>query len=289
VLLLDEPDAHLHPTLQEQLLDSLRDIIARTSKQVLIATHSAEILRNAAPSDILHVRSDGRGGHYLSDEKGKVGLLAGLGSDYAPRVDRAKRTKRVLFVEGASDLSILKILAEKLGLDWPSTWVEWRTTRPQKERKQVYLALREEIPDLEVLSLRDRDDEALGAAGADLVDPGSADDGGFHPRRWRRRYIESYLIWPPAIAAATGTSEEDVRSTLTDLHGIAVGATFTDVDPPQALLDVRGKAILKAPGSSVTMGQFDATPYDVAEQMTAESIPVDVKTFLDELRRLAES
>ena len=35
VLLLDEPDAHLHPSLQEQLLDSLRDVATATGKQML--------------------------------------------------------------------------------------------------------------------------------------------------------------------------------------------------------------------------------------------------------------
>lgn len=40
VLLLDEPDAHLHSSLQEQLLDSLRSMDVEISKQVLIATHS---------------------------------------------------------------------------------------------------------------------------------------------------------------------------------------------------------------------------------------------------------
>jgi predicted ATP-dependent endonuclease of OLD family len=52
ILLLDEPDAHLHSSLQEQLLDSLRAIASDTYKQILVATHSTEILRNAEPSDI---------------------------------------------------------------------------------------------------------------------------------------------------------------------------------------------------------------------------------------------
>lgn len=57
VLLLDEPDAHLHSSLQEQLLDSLSAITSTTGRQILLATHSTEILRNAEPADILHIRS----------------------------------------------------------------------------------------------------------------------------------------------------------------------------------------------------------------------------------------
>ncbi len=286
VLLLDEPDAHLHSSLQEQLLDSLRDVAAATGKQILIATHSAELLRNAEPSDILHIRSGGRGGRYLVEEGQKIGLLAGLGSEYAPRVDRAKRTRRVLFVEGRSDLEILKTLAERLGVEWPKQWVEWTSARGHRERKQIFTALKEEIPGLVVVSLRDRDDEPAGSVGPDLVDGSSGDDG-FHPRRWRRRYIESYLIWPPAIAAASGLDEEQVKRDLSDHHALAVGAHFVESDPPQALLDVRGKQILKAGNSSPVLGQFDASPLEVARQFDAGAIPDDVKTFLSELADLA--
>ena len=285
VLLLDEPDAHLHSSLQEQLVDSLRDVCAVTGKQMLIATHSAEILRNAEPADIFHIRSGGKGGRYLVEESQKVGLLAGLGSEYAPRVDRAKRTKRVLFVEGRTDLAILKALAERLGITWPTKWVEWTTARGHKERKQIYTALKEEIPDLVVVSLRDRDDEPAETVGADLVD-GQSGEADFHPRRWRRRYIESYLIWPPAIATATGLSEDDIKQQLGDQHAIAVGSTFTESDAPQALLDVRAKQILRPSNGAAILGQFDTSPIDVANAMAPEAIPDDVKTFLADLAAL---
>jgi len=286
VLLLDEPDAHLHTSLQDQLLEALQEIALTSSKQILIATHSPEILRSADPEDIFHVRSAKKSG-YLREESQKVGLLAGMGSDYAPRVDRAKRTKRILYVEGRSDVPILKALASTLGLAWPDSWTEWKTPVPQKERRQLYLALKEEIPELVVLSLRDRDDEPAETVGEDLVDRTTAADVNFHPRRWRRRYIESYLVWPPAIADATGLDEAAVRQMLTDYHGIAVGANFTDSNPPQALLDVRAKAIFKAGSSPAVLGQFDVTPLEVARHMPAEATPDDVKTFLDDVVGLA--
>jgi predicted ATPase len=281
VLLLDEPDAHLHSSLQEQLLESLREIAEATGKQILVATHSSEILRNAEPADILNIRR--KGGKYLVEEKQKVALLAGLGSDYAPRVDRAKRTKHILFLEGRSDLPVLKALAATLQIDWPDAWTEWTTSKTQKERKHLYLALKEEIAGLIVLSLRDRDDEPAEESSPDLLDWTTTGDDGFHPRRWRRRYIESYLIWPPAIASATGLPEAQVVQELSDHHGISVGSHFTDTVPPQALLDVRAKSILRAPSSSAILGQFDADPLGVAKEMEPTAIPEDVKTFLNDL------
>lgn len=214
-------------------------------------------------------------------------MLAGLGSDYAPRIDRAKRTKRILFVEGRSDVPILKALAITLQIAWPSNWIEWTTNRSQKERKQLYLALGEEIDGLVVLSLRDRDDEPAEGVGSDLIDPAASGDSGFHPRRWRRRYIESYLIWPPAIATASGLAEENVTRRLADLHGIAVGSGFTDSEPPQALLDVRGKGILKGSGSNAIMGQFDVSALDIAKKIEPAAICDDIETFLHDLVALA--
>lgn len=54
-LLLDEPDAHLHCALQLQLIEKLEEIAQKSGKQVLMATHSAEILRSSKPQNILEV------------------------------------------------------------------------------------------------------------------------------------------------------------------------------------------------------------------------------------------
>lgn len=286
ILLLDEPDAHLHPSLQEQLLDVLQEIAERSQKQILVATHSSEILRSAEPSNIIQVKN--RGGRYMVEEHQKVAMLAGIGSEYSPRIDKAKRTKRILFVEGRSDLLILKVLAGKLNIDWPPSWTEWITSTGQKERKQISRALTEEVPDLRVLSLRDRDDEAFEMVGSDLVDGSTPPaDIDFHARRWRRRYIESYLIWPAAIAAATGLSEDQVNQALTEHHGIAVGDNFTDTNAPQGLLDVRGKEVLKTLDAPAVMGQFDVTALKVAKNMHADAIPDDIKVLLNEVTSLA--
>ena len=156
--------------------------------------------------------------------------------------------------------------------------------RPQGAQA-VYTALKRRCR-LVVVSLRDRDDEPAETVGADLVD-GHSGEADFHPRRWRRRYVESYLIWPPAIAAVTGLDEDDVKQQLSDTHAIAVGSTFTDSDAPPALLDVRAKQILRPHNGTPVLGQFDASPVEIAKAMAAEAIPDDVKTFFADLTALA--
>jgi hypothetical protein len=58
------------------------------------------------------------------------------------------------------------------------------------------------------------------------------------------------------------------------------------MDAPQALMDVRGKAILKPSSGNATLTQFEASAYYVAQQIQADAIPEDIKTFLGDLTSL---
>jgi predicted ATPase len=282
VLLLDEPDAHLHPALQSQLVTSLEDIAERTGKQILVATHSAEILRNASPEKILEIRQSGSV-RYLSQEHQKVGLLAGLGSEYAPTIDKIKRSKKVLFLEGSSDESALRVVAKILGRRFPDVPV-WLGPTSHKDRRQLWKALEQEIPGLKAVSLRDRDEEPLGTVGADLVDASEAATPNFLSLKWRRRHIESYLLVPRAIGKAIGRPEEEIRSLLANDFALAVGETFTASNCPDALLDARGKEIL-ATGPRAILRGTGLHVARVAEQLEPEEVCDDFVKFIDHLER----
>lgn len=279
VLLFDEPDAHLHPSLQRELLDHLERLAVRSGKQVLLATHSSEILRAAEPDDILQIRSAGRA-KYLNTQDQQVALLEGMGSDYSPRIEAARRSKRIVFFEGTSDTAVLKAMCNTLGETWPKEWVEWQSTGSHKERRALWRALQEDLGPLSAYSLRDRDDEALLSVDSNLRDKGE-DEGseaaGFYSRKWRRRYIEAYLLWPPTLAECSGRSEAEVRTLLQDQFGIAIGATFPDSHAPQALLDVRAKEVL---------GALGVTAVGVARKLPIEAICEDVRLVLAQLSEL---
>ncbi len=273
-LLLDEPDAHLHSSLQRQLLEKLEDVALSTNKQVLVATHSSEILKDSSPSKILEVRRS-QSPRFLITETQKIGLLAGLGSEYSPRIDRLRRSRRLLLLEGEFDCRILKQVAERMGVDWPEEWVEWKSTTGHKERKQLFRALSEEIKGLVAISLRDRDDEPVNTVGENLDDTGHTNPPvGFHCKKWRRRHIESYLLWPPALVASSGLTEEEITNRLRDDFGIAVEKSFQHEQPPQALLDIRGKEVLAS---------LRINPHSIIQHMTVDDVPQDLKTFVNEL------
>jgi predicted ATPase len=276
VLLFDEPDAHLHPSLQQEMLSRLGQIAKALGKQVMLATHSSEIIRNAEPEKILEIKS---GGHtrYLTAHHQKVGLLEGIGAVYAPRIDQIRQTKRVLFIEGSSDLAILNGMASSAGMSLPKKWIEWRTTYSHKDRRSLWQALCEDMPDIVAVSLRDRDDDPIKTVGEDLEDEIGPNLKGFYSRKWRRRYIEAYLLWPPTLAACANSTPEKVDAYLREQHGIAIGNTFTHRHAPQTLLDVRAKDILAG---------LRLNPIEVAHRLPPDAICEDIRALLNLLGSL---
>jgi predicted ATPase len=133
VLLLDEPDAHLHPTLQGHLIHRLSRLARENRKQVLLATHSTTILTETKVERIFRMEDRG----YLKDERGRVSLFVGLGSQYAPRLDQLKRCKRLLLHDGPSNVEILQAWASSLGMPWPEGLVDWIYKRDAEVRKAL--------------------------------------------------------------------------------------------------------------------------------------------------------
>lgn len=277
-LLLDEPDSHLHPSLQAQLIEALEDIVEKSGKQVLMATHSTEILRAAEHTKILAFK--GSSAKYLDQDERKVSLFIGLGSDYAPKIDPLRQTRRMLIVENASDARLLGAWANQLGVAWPKKLVNWPWTGGATERKHLFGQLKAEIPDLVAISLRDRDDMAVGQIDPDTLNDRSQNnvDPALHLKIWRRRHIENYLLCPAAIARASGREEAEVVELMAE-HALVVPADFPSRNVADAMVDARGKEIVHEHDRSVK-SVFGVKPLDIAKAMLPEEVPEDVSYLI---------
>lgn len=280
-LLLDEPDAHLHPSLQSQLVEALEDIVRSSGKQVLMATHSTEILRWADPASVMEFR--GIGATYLRDHEQKISLFLGLGSSYAPKLDPLRKFKRLLIVENSSDARILKTLAGRAGLAWPENLVIWPWTGSSNERKNLFLQLQAEVPELKAISIRDRDDQDL-----ETIDSKSLRDKSTHSphedmliRVWRRRHIENYLLCPAAIARATGQPLTEINEQMA-IHALTIPDNFTSKNVATALLDARGKEITQKHGESFK-SKFGVTPIQIAEAMETNEVCLDIIELINQI------
>lgn len=60
VMLIDEPDAHLHPNRQERLIEALERAASDYDTQIILSTHSPHIVRAASPLAKLVWMKDGR-------------------------------------------------------------------------------------------------------------------------------------------------------------------------------------------------------------------------------------
>jgi len=58
IVLLDEPDAHLHSNMQVALFYSLREIQQELNIQIIISTHSTSIISAALPSEIIPISNE---------------------------------------------------------------------------------------------------------------------------------------------------------------------------------------------------------------------------------------
>jgi energy-coupling factor transporter ATP-binding protein EcfA2 len=110
IFLIDEPDIYLHSDLQRQLLGLLRNL----GPDILIATHSTEIISETEPDDIVLISKHRKVGKRVKNVDQLSQVFSVLGSSINPVLTQVAKTRRVLFVEG-QDFQILGKFARRLG------------------------------------------------------------------------------------------------------------------------------------------------------------------------------
>jgi len=110
VFLIDEPDVYLHSDLQRQLVSILKAL----GPDIIMATHSTEIIVECESEDIVLVAKEKRRAKRLRPPVEIGGVFALLGSAANPILTQLAKTRKVLFVEGL-DFKLLSRFARKLG------------------------------------------------------------------------------------------------------------------------------------------------------------------------------
>jgi len=203
VLLLDEPGAHLEILRQRQIYQVLSDQATETGSQIIAASHSEVILNEAADRDLVIAfvgqphRIDDRGSQVLK-------ALRDIGFE---QYYLAEETGWVLYLEGSTDLAMLRAFANALNhparqcLERP--FVHYVANQPRKAQEHFH-ALREAKPDLAGIAIYDR------------LDANLPDDPTLVQRMWQRRELESYLCQRETLLAY---AEEQGRRQQGELFG----------------------------------------------------------------------
>lgn len=213
VLLLDEPDAHLEILRQRQIYEILTETAQATNSQIIAASHSEVILNEAADRDVVIAfvgqphRIDDRGSQVMK-------ALKEIGFEHYYQAEEAGW---VLYLEGSTDLAILRAFAKRL--DHPAKaalerpFVHYVANQRRKAQDHFY-ALREAKSDLVGIAIYDR-----------LEQP-PPDDPNLAQQMWRRRELENYLCVRGALLAYAQKKGEEQHG---DLFGPAWRKTMEEV------------------------------------------------------------
>ena len=198
VLLLDEPDAHLHVILQDSIYGELRSVAARQGSQLIMATHSEVIINSVEPRELWVMLQTVRP---LAEDNEKSRLVKSLKILSNTDIMIAMEAPGILYVEGHTDLEILRAWANVLDhpaadllkrVFWKPTVWEPRLGADGIKAQDHYDALRLVRDDLPGLVLIDGD------AHPDIQST-EITGHGLQRLRWKRYEIESYLLHPEAL------------------------------------------------------------------------------------------
>jgi ABC-type cobalamin/Fe3+-siderophores transport system ATPase subunit len=205
VLLVDEPDAHLEILRQKQVYVLLRDIASENKSQVIIVTHSEVILDEALDNN-LTLLIDGK----ADDLAKKTEIRNSLKHFGADHYIKARERGYVFYVEGGTDVDILRAFAERLNHPVAAAWDERinsfyvQNNYPNKSQdselerveggfgispKDHYRGLRDLLPNLKGLAILD----------ADGVERKVSVEGELKIVYWRRYEVENYFINPDVL------------------------------------------------------------------------------------------
>ncbi len=292
LFLIDEPDAHLHALLKAKMYRLIREHCEENDCQVLIATHSGRLIEEAANEKgeklFLVTAKDLRPVRRQDAEQ--------LSTIPSEEIVLAETTQRVLYLEGKTDIDILRAWAKALGhpvrqyLD-TGFWVPTAEKKGPSYAKRHYRALKAQVPTLRALEVCDRNGaegkhwNGLGLGELRIEEGRKNTPEGMKVVYWTRYETENYLIHPSAIlrfiSRLSGkAAEEKAREYMEKyLPRALVERPFETTDTDQ----IKGKktvgGILSAAG--VDLGESDY--YQLAALMSPNEIHPDVATMLDEI------
>lgn len=194
ILLLDEPDAHLHVILQDAIYGELRSVAAQTGSQLIIATHSEVIIESVDPRELCLMYGTPR---LLSTTQERSQLIQSLGVLTHTDIMLAESAPGVLYVDDYTDMDVLRAWAQVLGhkalslltteLLWKARVIQQRDGGSGIQAKDHFDALQLVRPGLPGLQVLDGDANPN-------IHQSEITGQGLQRLRWSRYEIESYLL-----------------------------------------------------------------------------------------------
>lgn len=227
-IILDEPDVYMHPDLQQKLIK----IVTKYFPQVIIATHSIEIISEVSPANIIMLDKNSRQMKYANNLRAVQSLIDNIGGIQNLSLIRIGLKKKCLFVEG-NDLKILSKFYDRLFPDNLNSLNSIPTIQLNgfSNLREAYGASKlfyyETEGTVKCIGILDRDyydeeylEELKSEARTNYLDL----------YIWKKKEIENYLIKPRVIYRIIGHQKVDYDIFLEELESIIDGVKDDTID-----------------------------------------------------------
>lgn len=145
-ILLDEPEVYLHPDLQRRLVR----VLDGTSAQIILASHSADVIAEAPPDCVLWVDRRASSARRTKSQQSLHALSSSLGSSFNLALARSMRSRLVVATD-CDDLRVVRQIAKNIGAanlanEHLVSLVQLRSTRNCFDLELLGQSLREVLP-----------------------------------------------------------------------------------------------------------------------------------------------
>lgn len=217
-IVLDEPDVYMHPDLQRKILK----IVQNRFRQIIIATHSVEIISGVEPYQIVTIDKKTRKMQYAGNYRAVQEVINNLGSNHNLSLVRLGNAKKCIFVEGKDNKTLTKFQSilspdSQISLDQLPTVELGGWSRFDEALGAARLFYDETRGEIETYCILDRDYHT-DAEITELYRKAAESHLKLHV--WERKEIENYIVTPKSIFKVADLSPDLYDSFTNELFEV---------------------------------------------------------------------
>lgn len=286
ILLIDEPDSHMHVRLQQGMYNWLQQIAAKNNVQLLISTHS-EVIINNTNTDYIYTFFGKDPKSFQGDKKQVVKALEEISTI---EILNAQEKKFVLFAEGDTDFPLLKSWATKLKPDISKELNDVFRISTQNNQidiaKRKFCSLKIVEPSLKGFFIRDN----VSKTESKDIPPG------LDVCYWPRQEIENYLIIPPVLERFVSKQAKPLGELFAKTYIDKANPYLIESLPPKVYNDPlnndypgKGSDFLDKFFREVGIKINKRDYWQIADVMNKSEIHQDIQKMLDDLQTAMQS
>ncbi len=215
-IVLDEPDVYMHPDLQRRLLQ----MVLKKFKQIIIATHSVEIMSGVDADQIITVDKSTKKMVYADNFSAVQDIICNLGSTHNLSLSKIGTARKCVFVEGKDIKTLAKLQSRyeaeyRLSVDQLPTVELGGWNRYNEALGASRLFYEETKGEIKTYCILDRDFHTE----SEIEEiRRKAYENHLILHVWEKKEIENYLLTPNSIFRASELPMEEKESFLESLE-----------------------------------------------------------------------